>query len=83
MASLGERLFSANCAACHFSDRQDKKVGPGLKGVFKRSKLPDTGLPVTDENVRERIVNGGIKMPPFRHLEKEEIKAILDYLKTL
>jgi len=82
-AFSGEKLFSANCAACHFTDRQDKKVGPGLKGLFKRGKLPDSGLPVTDENVSERIVNGGDKMPPFRHLKKEELKALVDYLKAL
>ena len=79
----GEKIFEVNCSACHFSDRQDKKVGPGLKGMFKRSKLPDSGLPVTAENVKDRIVNGGDKMPPFRHLKEAELKAIVDYLKTL
>ena len=59
------------------------KVGPGLKGLFNRSKLPNSGLPVTDKNVSERIVNGGDKMPPFKHLKKEELKALLDYLKAL
>ena len=79
----GEKIFEANCSACHFFDRQDKKVGPGLKGLFKRSKLPDSGLPVTAENVKERIVNGGDKMPPFRHLKDVELKAIVEYLKKL
>ena len=82
-ALSGERVFEANCAACHYPDRKDKKVGPGLKGLFKSAKLPDSGLPVTDENVRERIVNGGDKMPPFKHLKEAELKAIVDYLKTL
>jgi len=58
-------------------------VGPGLMELFKSPKLPDSGLPVTDENVRERIVNGGDKMPPFKHLKEEELKAIVAYLKTL
>jgi len=52
-------------------------------GLFKSPKLPDSGLPVTEENVRERIVNGGDKMPPFKHLKEEELKAIVDYLKAL
>ena len=82
-ALSGEKLFAANCAACHFTDRQDKKVGPGLVGLFKRAKLPDSGMPVTDENVSERIVNGGDKMPPFKHLKEAELKALLDYLKSL
>ena len=82
-APSGKKLFEANCAACHFSDRKEKKVGPGLAGLFEASKLPDSGLPVTEENVREQIVNGGDKMPPFKHLKEDELKAILDYLKEL
>ena len=82
-ALSGEKVFEANCAACHYPDRKEQKVGPGLKGLFKNAKLPDSGLPVTDENVRQRIVNGGDKMPPFKHLKEAELKAIVDYLKTL
>jgi mono/diheme cytochrome c family protein len=82
-ALSGQKLFAANCSICHFPDRKDKKVGPGLLGLFTSPKLPDSGLPVTAENVRERIVNGGDKMPPFKHLKEEELKAIVDYLKTL
>jgi mono/diheme cytochrome c family protein len=40
-------------------------------------------LPATEQNVRERIVNGGDKMPPFKHLKEAELKAIVDYLKAL
>jgi quinoprotein glucose dehydrogenase len=82
-ALSGQKLFAANCSTCHFPDRKDKKTGPGLMGLFKSPQLPGSGLPVTDENVRERIVNGGNKMPPFKHLKKEELKAIIDYLKAL
>ena len=79
----GEELFSANCAACHHSDSKNKKVGPGLLGLFKGAKLPETGQPVTDENVRRRIVKGGDKMPPFNHLTEAELTALVDYLKSL
>jgi mono/diheme cytochrome c family protein len=82
-ALTGEKLFEANCSICHYPDRKDKKTGPGLKGLFNSAKLPASGLPVTDENVRQRIVNGGDKMPPFKHLKQEELKAIVDYLKAL
>jgi hypothetical protein len=82
-ALSGEKLFAGNCSVCHFPDRKDKKVGPGLMGLFKSPKLPDSGLPVTDENVRRRIVNGGDKMPSFKYLKEEELKAIVDYLKSL
>lgn len=79
----GEELFTANCTICHHTDSKDKKVGPGLLELFKSAKLPDSGLPVTDENVRQRIVNGGDKMPTFKHLSDAELKAIIDYLKSL
>jgi mono/diheme cytochrome c family protein len=82
-AISGEKLFAANCAACHYSDRKDQKVGPGLLGLFKNVELPESGLPANEENVRRRIINGGDKMPPFRHLKEEELKTIVDYLKTL
>ena len=82
-ALSGAKLFEANCAICHYHDRKDKKVGPGLSGLFKNPKLPDSGQPVSEEIVRERIVNGGDKMPPFKHLNEDELKAVVDYLKAL
>lgn len=82
-AGSGKDLFTANCSGCHFADRKDTKVGPGLQGLFKRSKLPASGLPVNEQTIGNQIVNGGKKMPPFKHLKEEEIKAIIDYLKSL
>lgn len=79
----GQTLFKANCSACHHSDTKKQKVGPGLLGLFKGAKLPDSGQPATDENVRRRIVDGGDKMPSFKHLSDAELKAIVDYLKSL
>jgi len=79
----GEELFMANCTTCHHTDSKNEKVGPGLLGLFKGAKLPDSGLPVTDENVRRRLINGGDKMPPFKHLTDAELSAIVDYLKSL
>jgi cytochrome c5 len=82
-ALSGRKLFEANCSICHYHDRNDKKVGPGLSGLYKNPKLPDSGLPVSDKNVKDRIVNGGDKMPPFKHLKENELKAIVEYLKSL
>ncbi|MEJ2282975.1 MAG: cytochrome c [Desulfobacterales bacterium] len=82
-ALSGRKLFMSNCAGCHYPDRKDRKVGPGLAGLFKSPKLPDSGLAVSEENLRDRIVNGGDKMPPFKHLKEDEVKALIDYLKEL
>jgi mono/diheme cytochrome c family protein len=82
-APSGKALFTANCSGCHFTDRKDTKVGPGLQGLFKNQKLPQSGRPTSEENVRATIVNGQGKMPPFKHLEDSKINAIIDYLKSL
>ena len=79
----GKALFMANCAFCHFTDSQATKVGPGLQGLSKRATLPATGLPVNAENLRQRILNGGERMPPFKHLTDEEVQALVDYLMHL
>jgi cytochrome c5 len=79
----GKDLFTANCSGCHFPDRKDTKVGPGLQGLFKNPKLPKSGRPTSEKTIHETIVNGGEKMPPFKHLKEEEINAIIDYLKSL
>lgn len=82
-AISGQDLFAANCTICHFSDRKDTKVGPGLVGLFKNPKLPKSGRVTSEENVRQTIVNGREKMPPFKHLKDKEINAIINYLKSL
>lgn len=82
-APKGSELFKANCSACHFSDRPDTKVGPGLSGLFKNPKLPDSGKPTSEKTVQNKIINGGSKMPPFKHLKENELKAIVEYLKSL
>jgi len=82
-AKSGKDLFTANCSICHFPDRKDIKVGPGLQGLFNNQTLPKTGRPTSEKNIRETIVNGGEKMPPFKHLKDQEIKTIINYLKSL
>ncbi len=82
-AAAGEDVFKGNCAMCHFADTTDKRIGPGLKGLFHREKLFD-GRPVNEENVRDLVLNGGGKMIPFKEkLETTEIDNLIAYLKTL
>lgn len=82
-AITGKDLFAANCSICHYPDRKDTKKGPGLQGLFKSPKLPKTGRPTSEKNIRETLINGGEKMPSFKHLKDQEINAIVDYLKSL
>ncbi|MFP4169357.1 MAG: c-type cytochrome [Desulfonatronovibrionaceae bacterium] len=81
----GATLFkSKGCASCHLTDSQETKSGPGLKGLFDREDLPKSGRPLTTENVHNQIIDPHENMPSFENqLTKEQIEAIVGYLKTL
>jgi len=78
----GKVVFQ-QCAMCHNSDNADKKMGPGLKGLFHKEKLQN-GKRVTEQSVRAQIDDGGSGMPPFKAmLSDQEKEDLLAYLKTL
>jgi uncharacterized membrane protein len=79
----GEQVFKQNCSVCHHTDSTETKVGPGLMGIFKQTKFPVSGRPVTDDNFRQTLKTPYDKMPPFGQLSAEQVNALLDYLKTL
>ena len=81
-AKKGEGVFE-NCGVCHNSDSTETKIGPGLKGLFKREKLVN-GKPVNDDNVKGLITDGSGGMPPFGDsISAEEKDNLIAYLKTL
>ena len=81
----GEKIFKKNCAECHYtSDR--RKIGPGLKGLFRKGALEENGEPVTETNVRKLIENGAGagEMPPFKgKIKGKKMQALLEYLRKL
>jgi mono/diheme cytochrome c family protein len=85
----GEAVYKKNCEMCHFADKTDKKLAPGLKGLFKNKELPQSYKPATEATIREQIEKGNpdakpMPMPPFGNkLSPEEMQNLLDYLKTL
>ena len=87
-AQDGEKLFKANCAACHtITDK--KLVGPGLQGI--NDKREKEWLHKWIKNSQELIAsgdadaiavfeeNGKVVMPP-QPLSDAEIDAVLDYI---
>ena len=79
----GRELFQRGCAVCHYANATQKKVGPGLYGLYRFTALPN-GAPVTDQNVENWIRNGGGLMPPFKNaLTPEQMQDLIAYLKTL
>jgi cytochrome c len=81
-AAKGKDVFD-QCSVCHNADSEEVKVGPGLKGLFKRAKLKN-GNPVNEANVRDMINMGGNGMPSYSDQLSEQDKSdVIAYLKTL
>lgn len=88
-AAEGEKLFQANCTACHAIN--DKVVGPALKDVHKRREakwlvkwiknsqaLIKSGDPVAVQVYNE---NNQAVMTPFEQLSDAQVGSIVDYIK--
>jgi cytochrome c len=83
-AAKGKDLFGQNCDVCHNTDSTEAKVGPGLKGLFKKANLGNKKK-VNDANVMDIINKGSpVGMPAFEdQLSDQERADVLAYLKTL
>ena len=81
-AEKGKAVFQ-QCGVCHHADSDEKKIGPGLKGLFKKAKLSD-GKKLTDATVRAKLEDGGNGMPAYKDmLTDTEKNNLIAYLKTL
>ncbi len=79
----GKDLFNQHCASCHFTETTAQKIGPGLKGLYKRQTFAD-GKKITDATVTRWIEAGGKDMPGFKEsLKPEQLRALISYLKSL
>lgn len=78
----GKEVFE-QCGVCHNTDSAEKKMGPGLKGLFKKDKMANGKTP-TEANVKAKVEEGGNGMPAYKEMLSDDEKAdILAYLKTL
>lgn len=78
----GKEVFD-QCGVCHSATTDEKKMGPSLKGLFKKAKMTNGQKP-TDSNVLALINKGKGTMPAFEDvLTQEEKSNLLAYLKTL
>ena len=81
-AEKGKEIFT-QCAVCHNADSDEKKMGPGLKGLFKKDKLSNGKKP-TEPNIRAKVDEGGNGMPAYKDmLSDQEKDDLVAYLKTL
>ena len=81
-AAKGKAVFE-QCGVCHNPDSDEKKMGPGLKGLFKKDKMTNGKKP-SDATVLQKINEGGNGMPAYKEmLSDEEKDDLIAYLKTL
>jgi cytochrome c len=80
----GKTVFQQKCSICHYDNTDQKKIGPGLKGLNKRGTFTVNGNKITDDSLKSWIENGDQLMPPFKEqLEPSQLKDVISYVKTL
>ncbi|MGB6877715.1 MAG: cytochrome c [Candidatus Acidiferrales bacterium] len=80
--AVGRLVYDQKCEACHFSTSSEKKIGPGLAGLMRRSKFKN-GMAADDGHLRRVIERGGKDMPGFRDsLKEKQIRDLIAYMKT-
>ena len=84
-ADKGKDIFEQNCGVCHNADSTERKMGPGLKGLYKKAALVNKKK-VTDANLLDFVNKGSPDkgMPRFAdQLTDQEKSDLVAYLKTL
>ncbi len=92
-AVLGEQVFTRNaCGACHSIDGSEI-VGPTLLGLYGKERAFDDGTSATadDEyiytsivNPMDKIVEGYLpQMVAYDYLAENELRSLIEYIKTL
>ena len=82
--AAGRKVYDRYCDQCHEPYSTSGKKGPGLKGVFKKPYLSESGLPANDERVGDIVRLGRSKMPAFgRELNDQQVQDLLVYMHTL
>jgi mono/diheme cytochrome c family protein len=86
-------LYREHCAQCHGISGDGAGPTSGFLNPYPRDfrlgkfkyKSTKLGIPPTDEDLRQVLVNGipGTAMPAFRTLPENELAALIDYVKYL
>lgn len=78
----GKEVFE-QCAVCHSANTDEKKLGPSLKGLYKKEKMANGQKP-SDAAILAMINKGKGSMPAFADvLSGQEKNDVIAYLKTL
>jgi mono/diheme cytochrome c family protein len=80
--SPGKSTFKANCIFCHGEDGTGK-TPPGIALGAHNHTSPEVGKK-TDAELRQTILQGRNKMPPFAtKLDENQIHELILYIRTL
>tara|TARA_R110002020_G_scaffold312101_3_gene527616 strand:- start:42356 stop:44479 length:2124 start_codon:yes stop_codon:yes gene_type:complete len=71
--SLGQRLYTLNCTACHGTDLKGNSTS-GFPSLLEASKTSDR------KAMANIIKNGKNMMPAFKNISGEEMEALLAYI---
>ena len=74
LATMGKRVYQANCSSCHRMDRQGSNQSGGVPS------LVGLGDRKTRKDIRRIVQNGPGSMPSFSFLSDNQIKAITTFL---
>lgn len=81
-AAKGKEVYE-QCGVCHSADTDEKKMGPSLKGLYKKEKMANGQKP-TDASVLSIVNKGKGSMPAFADVLSDEEKTdLLAYLRTI
>ncbi len=70
--SMGERIYQSQCSECHGLNRRGSPPSvPSLEGI--------EGL-LTDQEIANKIHQGGGRMPAFNNLSDDQVQAVVRYL---
>ena len=75
----GEQIFKQKCAMCHIVNGKGGAIGPELTKIAAKLKAKEIRMQL--ENPKKS--NPSTSMPSFKTLPKDEMDALLGYLKTL
>ena len=82
--AAGRKVYDSYCDRCHEPYSSRGKQGPPLKGIFRKSYLPLSGLPANDERVGEIVRFGRSKMPGYGQvLSQQQVQDLMAYMHTL
>jgi len=84
----GDELFKVRCQVCHNALTHQRKIGPGLQGVYGREAESGIGI-LNEERLHQWLQNPGAikpgtRMPKYGQMQDPlQRQAVIEYLKTL